>query len=66
MILLPCIEPVSTDHPPIDADTNLANPSLVIDDDAFVMFAGEPFIIAGVNIWSTYKSPRTTKLPSSY
>ena len=61
----PSIDAVVISQPPIDADLNDANPSDVIDELAFVISAGEPAIVAGVNIWSTDKSPLTTKLPSS-
>ena len=36
-------------NPPILADTNLAKPSDVIDDDALLIVDGEPLIVAGVN-----------------
>ena len=39
-----------TIKPAIEAETNLAKPSDVIDDEAFATVAGEPPIVAGVNI----------------
>ena len=57
---------VLTSNPPIEADTNLANPWLSIEDDALVNVEGDPFITAGVLILSTLKSPLTTKLEPSY
>ena len=40
----------SITQPPIDADLNAAKPFDDIDDDAFASVAGEPLIVAGVNI----------------
>ena len=39
-----------TTNPPIDADLNIAKPWSDIDDDAFAAVAGDPPIVAGVNI----------------
>ena len=65
--LPPSIEFVLISHPPIDAELNLANPSCVIDDDALFIFDGLPPIKAGVNIWSTDKSPLTVNvLPANW
>ena len=55
-----------TTKPPIEADTNLANPKALIDAEAFVSVAGAPAITAGVLMLSTLKSPLTTKLDPSY
>ena len=54
-----------TSNPPIDADTNLANPLESNDDDAFVTFDVAPAIVAGKNNESTAKSPLTVKAPSA-
>ena len=46
----PCILSVVTSNPAIDADLNVANPSDLIDDEAFVSVDGDPPIVAGVLI----------------
>ena len=44
-------------HPPILADTNLAKPSGLIDDDEFVSVDGLPAITAGVLILFAVTEP---------
>ena len=51
------MEEVVISHPPIDADTNLAKPSALIDDDAFVSVEGFPAISAGVLILFAVTEP---------
>ena len=58
--LPPSIEPVLISQPPILAETNFANPSESMDDDAFALVDGEPFIIAGVLKLLTLKSALIT------
>ena len=55
--LPPSIEAVVIAQPPIDADTNLANPSALIDDDEFVSVDGDPPINAGVLILFAVTDP---------
>ena len=58
----PSIEPVVIPQPPIDADTNLAKPSALIDEDEFVSVDAAPSIRAGVLMFSTVKSDRIVAL----
>ena len=48
--------PSPTSKPPIEADTNLAKPCDVIEEDAFWSVDGAPAIVAGVLILVTVKS----------
>ena len=49
---------VETSKPPIDAETNLASPSDLIEDDAFKTVAGLPLIVAGVKILFADTAPK--------
>ena len=53
----PSIDAVVISHPPILADTNLAKPSGLIDDDAFVSVEGFPAMTAGVLILFAVTEP---------
>jgi len=55
----------STTKPPIDADTNLANPVELRDEEALRIVDVAPAMVAGKNNESTAKSPLTVKAPSA-
>ena len=58
----PSIEAVVISQPPTDADTNLAKPSALIDDDEFASVDATPSIVAGVLKLSTVKSDKIVAL----